>query len=87
MDTIVALATPPGRSALAVIRLSGDRSSEILYALLGDSIQSPNVRRPTLCTLSDPVDGRIIDQTLVTVFRGPESYTGEDMVEVSSHGG
>ncbi|GMR14012.1 MAG: tRNA uridine-5-carboxymethylaminomethyl(34) synthesis GTPase MnmE [Gemmatimonadota bacterium] len=87
MDTIVALATPPGRSALAVARLSGDRSSEILSALLGDSCQSLEVRRPTLCTLYDPTDGRVLDQALVTVFRGPESYTGEDMVEVSSHGG
>ena len=87
MDTIVALATPPGRSALAVVRLSGDRSSEILSALLGDSGRLPEVRRPTLRTLSDPADGRVLDQTLVTVFRGPESYTGEDMVEVSSHGG
>ncbi len=87
MDTIVALATPPGRSALALVRLSGDRASEILSELLGDSGQLPEVRRPTLCTLSDPADGRILDQSLVTVFRGPESYTGEDMVEVSSHGG
>ncbi|MCH7562998.1 MAG: tRNA uridine-5-carboxymethylaminomethyl(34) synthesis GTPase MnmE [Gemmatimonadetes bacterium] len=87
MDTIVALATPPGRSALAVIRLSGDRSSEILSALLGDSGRFPEVRRPTLCTLADPADGRVLDHAVVTVFRGPESYTGEDMVEVSSHGG
>ncbi len=87
MDTIVALATPPGRSALAVVRLSGDRSSEILSALLGDSGRFPEVRRPTLCTLADPADGRVLDHAVVTVFRGPESYTGEDMVEVSSHGG
>ncbi len=87
IDTIVALATPPGRSALAVVRLSGDRASEILSALLGDSGHVPEVRRPTLCTLSDPADGRVLDQSLVTCFRAPESYTGEDMVEVSSHGG
>lgn len=87
MDTIVALATPPGRSALALVRLSGDRASEILCALLADSGRLPGVRRPTLCTLSDPADGRVLDQSLVTVFRAPESYTGEDMVEVSSHGG
>lgn len=70
-----------------MIRLSGDRSSEILSALLGDSGRFPEVRRPTLCTLADPADGRVLDHAVVTVFRGPESYTGEDMVEVSSHGG
>ena len=70
-----------------MVRLSGDRSSEILSALLGDSGRFPEVRRPTLCTLADPADGRVLDHAVVTVFRGPESYTGEDMVEVSSHGG
>ena len=87
MDTIVALATPPGRSALALVRVSGDRSAAFLSSLLGDVTGLPEVRRPTLCTLTDPLDGQVLDQALVTLFRGPASYTGEDMVEVSTHGG
>jgi tRNA modification GTPase len=87
-DPICALATPPGRSALSVVRLAGRGSFEIARRVLGlggdDPLPFP--RRATLHTFFSG-DGFPIDQGMVTVFPGPASYTGEDAVEFSCHGG
>ncbi|HEV8356674.1 MAG TPA: tRNA uridine-5-carboxymethylaminomethyl(34) synthesis GTPase MnmE [Gemmatimonadales bacterium] len=94
-DPIVALATPAGRSALAVIRLSGTGALEIAARVV--SSRGPREagasrlagipdRVATLAVFCGP-DGAAIDQGLVTIFRGPRSYTGEDLVELSCHGG
>src|ERR1043166_5127357 len=94
-DPIAALATPPGRSALAVIRLSGTGALEIAARVVsgrgpreaGDShLAGIPDRVATLAVFRGP-DGGAIDQGLVTIFRGPRSYTGEDLVELSCHGG
>jgi len=82
-ETIFALATSPGRAALAVMRLSGDRAALILQAMTGIL---PDPRVATLVNLRDPVCGRVIDQALVYWFPGPRSFTGEDCVEFSVHG-
>src|SRR5215216_3827068 len=84
-DTIVALATPAGRGALAVIRISGNEA-----LVIGRSILNPwpgESRRATVSTVHDPVTRDRIDQVVVTTFEGPRSYTGEDVVELSGHGG
>jgi tRNA modification GTPase len=81
-STIYALATPPGRSALAVIRLSGVNALKVVQNLTG---LTPAPRHATLMTLRDEDD--ILDRALVTYFKGPASYTGEDVVEISLHGG
>lgn len=86
-DTIVARATGPGAGALAVIRLSGPGSGEILRGLSPDRSTPPAPRRATLVTLRDPVSGRPLDEAVVTLFPAPGSYTGEDVVEISCHGG
>jgi len=85
-DTIVALATPPGVGAIAVIRLSG--SSSITFA---DSLFKG--KRLADCPTHTAHFGRIVredgstvDEVVLTLFRGPRSYTGEDVVEVSCHG-
>ncbi|HEV8612724.1 MAG TPA: tRNA uridine-5-carboxymethylaminomethyl(34) synthesis GTPase MnmE, partial [Gemmatimonadales bacterium] len=88
-DPIAALATPPGRSALALIRLSGDDALEVAGRIIQSAATLPfqlRERRPTLLTLAS-ADGVPIDQAMVTVFRAPRSYTGEDLVEFSCHGG
>jgi tRNA modification GTPase len=85
-DTIVARATPPGRGALALLRLSGPGARKILDGLTGGG-DPPGARRVALRTLVDPRDGRILDRALVTYFPAPGSYTGEDVVEISTHGG
>ncbi len=84
-DPIVALATPPGRAALAVIRLSGSGVFDVARAVIAGFRASP----PRVATLANFVgpDGHRIDRGVYTVFPGPRSYTGEDVVELSCHGG
>lgn len=85
-DTIVARATAPGPGALAVVRLSGSRAVPILEALLGGAVL-PVDGRPALRWLTQPDDGRRLDRAVVTARRAPATYTGEDVVEISCHGG
>ncbi len=85
-DTIVALATPPGRSGIGVIRLSGTRSLEIARTLIQDENLKPESHRVVLKNLRDPDTGEILDQALLTYFKSPHSFTGEDVVELSCHG-
>jgi len=84
LDTIVALATPPGRSAVAVVRLSGSQARAVL-ARLAPRLGRLEPRRATLATIVDS-EGEPIDRGLVTLFQAPFSYTGEDVVELSVHG-
>ena len=78
-DTIVALSTPPGRGGIGVVRFSGPDSLKIARAL---AECDPQPRKATLEKLS----GEIADQVVVTWFAKPNSYTGEEVVEVSCHG-
>ena len=86
MQTIVALATPIGRSGIGVIRLSGDDALELARKLLADSSFSPRPRLTTLKQLRASEDDEVIDEALVTYFQAPHSFTGEDVVEISCHG-
>ena len=82
-DTIVAVATPAGRGAIAVVRLSGPQA----FTIAGKHVHDWP-RQPRVAHLSDFVEGsKRLDQVLITAFPGPHSYTGEDVVEISSHGG
>lgn len=83
-DTIAAISTVSGRSALAVVRVSGTA-----VRMIGGQVLQPwplPDRSPTLCVLRS-ADGDVIDRPLVTFFEGPGSYTGEDVLEISTHGG
>ncbi|HMH56720.1 MAG TPA: tRNA uridine-5-carboxymethylaminomethyl(34) synthesis GTPase MnmE [Gemmatimonadales bacterium] len=84
-DPIVALATPPGRAALAVIRLSGSGAFEVAARVIA-GFQADPARHATLASFHE-ADGRPIDRGLYTTFPRPHSYTGEDLVELSCHGG
>lgn len=86
-DTIVGRATPPGRGAIAVLRLSGPDAARIAQMLCPDRREPFEPRRATLATLRDPADRALLDRALVTLFPAPGSYTGEDLVEISTHGG
>jgi tRNA modification GTPase len=81
-DTVFALATPPGRGAIAVVRLSGPGTREALAAI---GAGSPRPRVATLRTLAHA--GSHLDQALVLWFPAPASYTGEDVAELHLHGG
>ncbi len=87
-DTIVALATAPGAGAIAVIRVSGAESIEIVNGIF-ESIKGKDLTKQKSHTLhlGHIVDGaRVLDQALVSVFKGSNSYTGEPTVEISCHG-
>jgi tRNA modification GTPase len=84
-DTIVALATAPGRAALAVLRVRGPGVRRIAETLAGDPPLRP--RRAELRRLAHPDSGLPLDRAVLTLFPGPGSYTGEDVLEISSHGG
>ena len=84
--TIVAVATPPGRGAIALVRLSGQQAKEFVASRLraqGRADWLPH--RPLLGRILDAL-GNPLDQALVTFFPGPSSYTGEDVIEISCHG-
>ena len=83
LDTIVALGTVPGRSAIAVVRLSGENAFDIAAKHIDP--WPADAREASLCTVHD--GGRILDQAVVTVYVRPHSFTGEDIVEISTHGG
>ncbi|HEX8248718.1 MAG TPA: tRNA uridine-5-carboxymethylaminomethyl(34) synthesis GTPase MnmE [Pyrinomonadaceae bacterium] len=86
MDTIVALATPLGRSGLAVIRLSGDDALSITKKLVGDEDFAPEARYAALKKIYDISTKELIDEVIITYFKSPHSFTGEDVVEISCHG-
>ena len=84
-DTIAALATPPGRGAISLVRLSGPAAHEIASRLVDP--WPLDARRATLCRIVSADGSRLLDQALVTSFVSPDSFTGEDLVEISGHGG
>jgi tRNA modification GTPase len=90
-DTIAALATPPGEGGIAVIRISGKRSTEItekVFKRAGEGAVS-NMKSHRLYRghIVDPESGEIVDSVLCVLMKSPHSYTGEDVVEIHSHGG
>jgi len=84
-DTIFALASAPGKSAVAIVRLSGGAAGEAVCRLTDGVLPPP--RQAELCRLADPQSGAEIDRALVLWFPGPASYTGEDVAEFHVHGG
>jgi len=87
-DTIIALATPSGSGAIAVIRLSGkdaiSTGSTFFKSISGKSLSKAKSYTVHLGHIVD--EPRVIDEVLVTIFKNPKSYTGEDVVEISCHG-
>lgn len=85
-DTIAAVATPPGRGAIAVIRMSGGDVRQIAVRVLS-RCEELQPGRAFVVAVRHPESGAIVDQGVVTFFRAPHSYTGEDVLELSVHGG
>ncbi len=85
-DTIVALATPSGRSGIGVIRLSGKDSLSIARELTSDENFSPKPRFASLRKIYYLQTNDVLDETLITYFQSPQSFTGEDVIEISCHG-
>ena len=87
-QTICALSTPPGRSGIAVVRISGPESVSWLRRIFRSRTSRESIlpRHATLGRILDPQDGSELDEAIAAFFPGPHSYTGEDMAELSLHG-
>ncbi len=85
-NSIVAVSTPPGRGGIGVIRISGSDALNLTRQLLRNESFTPEANRVSLKTIYDPETLETLDQGLVTFFKSPRSFTGEDVVELSCHG-
>ncbi len=83
-DTIVAIATPPGRGGIGIVRLSGPDALALTLRLLDTRQLAQNHAR--FCHLIDPNTQEKLDEAIVTYYQAPRSYTGEDVVEIAAHG-
>ncbi len=82
-EVIAAIATPPGRGGIGVVRVSGPRLATMLRALVKTNVAPRRVTRADFLS----ADGGVIDQGLMLYFPAPHSYTGEDVIELQGHGG
>ena len=82
-DTIVAQATPPGRGGVGILRISGLKAREVAETVLG---KLPKPRYADYLPFKD-ADGSVLDQGIALWFPGPNSFTGEDVLELQGHGG
>ncbi len=85
-ETIVAIATPLGRSGIGIIRLSGMSAISIAAKIAASGNFDLKPRVSSLRQLTDPATGEAIDEAVVTYFKSPSSFTGEDVIEISCHG-
>ena len=79
-DTIVACSSPPGRGAISIIRMSGDKALSIIKKI------TKNKLNKQISVVKFPLDNDLVEKCVLTIFRSPNSYTGEDIVEISTHG-
>jgi tRNA modification GTPase len=82
-EVVAAIATPPGRGGIGVVRVSGPSLAVMLHALVAGDVQARRATRTDFLG----ADGSVIDQGLVLYFPAPHSYTGEDVIELQGHGG
>jgi tRNA modification GTPase len=86
-ETIAAVSTPPGEGAIALVRLSGPKAIAVVDAIFRGK-QKPSDAPSHFQQLGEIIEGeRVVDQVMLSVHRAPASYTGEDVVEISCHGG
>src|SRR5246127_2373492 len=84
-DTIVAIATPPGRGGIGVVRIAGAEAQAIAASML--RARHPlEAGRALFAELVEPQTGERIDEAVVTFFGKPHSYTADDVIEISAHG-
>lgn len=82
-DNIVAFATPPGKSAIAVLRLSGPSLNNVFFSITGKKAVE---KRAEFSQIYNPSNNKLIDEVIAIYFKGPKSFTGEDVIEISCHG-
>ena len=79
-ETIVACSSPPGRGAVSIIRLSGDKAVSIIQKITNNKLKKK------ISIIKFPLDVGLNEKCVLTIFKAPNSYTGEDVVEISTHG-
>ena len=79
-DTIVACSSPPGRGAISIIRMSGDKAFNIIKKITKSKLNKQ------ISIIKFPLDTDLNEKCVLTIFKSPNSYTGEDIVEISTHG-
>jgi tRNA modification GTPase len=79
-DTIVACSSPPGRGAISLIRMSGEKALSIIQKI------TKNKLKEQVSVVKFPLNADLIEKCVLTIFKAPNSYTGEDIVEISTHG-
>ena len=84
-DTIYALSSPPGRSALSVVRITGENAFSIIKKLTKNKVKKINHQLSYPCNIYN-INNDLIDKTVLTFYCSPNSYTGENLVEISTHG-
>ena len=84
-NTFFGLSTPLGKSATATIRISGEKTKTVLHRLTSGKIQNPKHRKSTVLNIYNK-NNNLIDNAVVVFFEGPNSYTGDDLVEIHTHG-
>jgi tRNA modification GTPase len=87
VDTIAAISTASGMGAMAVIRISGPDAVDMFRRIVPESQPDLVPRYATMVELRDPESGALLDRAVGTLFAAPASYTGEDVIELSCHGG
>ena len=90
-DTITAISTPLGEGAIAIVRISGDEAIEIADRIFkgpgGKSLLEVKSHTIHYGHLTQPKTGEIIEEVMVSVMKGPKTFTREDVVEINCHGG
>ena len=90
-DTITAIATPPGEGGVGIIRISGHDALALALRLFhpasGQPLQEVPTQKVLFGEIRDPHSGQCADEVLLTYFKGPKSYTAEDVIEINAHGG
>ncbi len=91
LDTICAVSTPPGEGGIGIIRMSGkdavDIAAKIFTPRRNEQLEASASHRLLYGHVADPSTGELVDEVLVSVMRGPATYTREDVVEINCHGG
>ena len=90
-DTIAAISTAPGIGGIGIIRISGNKSFKLIEKIFRTkkNLEKNEIRANTIIygKIVNPKNNEIIDEVLVSFFKGPKSYTAEDVCEINSHGG
>jgi len=87
-DTIAAISTPPGEGAISIVRLSGDQAVAVAKKIFkGRDLEKVASHTINYGHITDPADGSLVDEVMVSVMRAPKTFTREDVVEINTHGG